>query len=435
MIIQTRIIIRLMLVIIVPMGLFCFIALAIGTTNPTQRVFAITYSPTQNISRVTIFDMNRNLPIHIPTSYVQLPEQGDSPAISLSPDGQLVLLVYGVMSPNIDAPREAFIWDIGSGDVAQIPYCDMFFSTWLPDSRRVTYTCFGGLTQGTYFFDFETRQTTITPLMMTNMLSPDGQYIVVADNTGISLSNLDRSYEQAVTPPNVWANFIGWQSDSQSFLLQGVKNIQRYTLATNTLEILAEDLNISTYQPMIISPDNQWLSLSLGLSNPKPHILHLPTSTLYDFTILGDDVIQLESLAWSPNSEWLIMIGYSRGERVYYLTRPDKSEFVLLHRTNMQFNQRLAMWSSDSQWITFSEDSTNYLHIWRWDEEQGQFTVFKVIEQLIFAEKWLSPDKLGFIVAQDSMNSYLAYLDMVTGEIHRISYPPNLVLEYHFWEK
>ena len=434
MVTQTRIIIRLMLVIIVPMGLFCFIALAIGTANPTQRVFAITYLPTQNISRVTIFDMNRNLPIHIPTSYVHISTQGDTPAISLSPDGQLVLLVYGLMNPNLDAPRSAFIWDIVSGDVAQIPPCDMFFPTWLINSRRVTYTCFGGLTQGTYFFDFDTRQAIVTPLIMTNMLSPDGQYVVITDRGGIQVANLDRSYEQAVTPPNMWATFIGWESDSQSFLIQGVKNIQRYTLATNTLEVLAEDLNISTYQPMIISPDNQWLSLSLGLSNPKPHILHLPTSTLYDFTILGDDVIQLESLTWSPNSEWLIIIGYSRGERVYYLTRPDKSEFVLLHRTNMQFNQRIAMWSSDSQWITFGEDATGHLHIWRWDEAQGQFTQFKVIEQLVLAEQWLTPDKLGFIMAQDT-TSYLAYLDMVTGEIHRISYPPNLVLEYHFLEK
>ncbi len=437
MLIQTRIVIRLMMFILFPIGLFCLIALAIGTANPTQWVSAITYLPTQNISRITIFDMNRNLPIHIPTSYVQLPEQGNAPVISLSPDGRRVLLIYGLMSPNLDAPRSSFVWDIFSGDFAEIPPCDMFQPTWLPDSRRVAYTCYGGLTQGTYFFDFETRQSIVTPLIMMDMMSPDGQYVVITGRVSMSVASLDRSYEQPVTPPNMWASFIGWESDSQSLLIQGVKNIQRYTLPTNTLEILAEELNISNYQPMKISPDNQWLSLSLGLSNPKPHILHLPTATVYDLSVFGDDVIQPESLVWSPDSQWLIMIGYSRGERVYYLTRPDKSEFVLLHRTNMQFNQRLAKWSSDSQWITFSEDSTGYLHIWRWDEAKAQFTVFKVIEQLIFAEQWLTPDKLGFVVAQDkdTMKSYLAYFDIATGEIHRISYPPNLVVEYHFLER
>lgn len=441
----TRIMFRLMMLIPFPIGVVCLLALFTGAQYPTQMIVASTY-PTQhfyNAHDITIFDMNRNLPLHI-LAPDKFNYDGGDPFIQLSPNGRRAIVSYGFQNSIMGTTMNLITWDIFSGETAYVVSPDCMTMTqpqWTADNRQVLFACFtGGQFSNGQTFDFDTRQLTTVPIM-NGYPSLDGRYLL---NQTYSMTLLDthEAKEYTITPLNVWAQFIAWEPDSESLLFRGIDTIQRYTLATESVEILLED--VSVYQDMmLLSPDGQWLGMVTGLSKPRAQILHLPTSTLYDVSVVDEKTILADWINWSPDSQWLFVGGYDETNTLYYVTKPDASMMQILieNPAQGQTNSSLVyltlpqpQWLSGSQWLTYPMVYDNYLYVWRWDVAENHYHLVKRIENGGGQTIWMqNHDKLIFIQARVG-EGRLAYLDVNTGEVHFISSPSEIVGDYRLVE-
>jgi hypothetical protein len=428
------------------MLVLCVVALSIGAQYPTQMIVACTY-PTQRFydsHAITVFDMNRNLPIHI-LAPDKFNYDGGEPFIRFSPNGRRGIVSYGFQNSIMGAMIILIAWDIFSGETAYIQNSDcmtMNLPEWTADNRQVFFTCFtGGEFSNGQFFDFDTRQLTSVPIM-NGFPSPDGRYFVNQSNSELIVLDTHEVKEYAINPPNVWGRFIAWETDSESLLFRGIDSIQRYTLATQSTEILVEDVSIFQ-DMMLLSPDGQWLGMVTGLRQPLVQALHLPTATLYDVSVVDDKTILADWINWSPDSQWLFIGGHDETNTIHYVTKPDASMMQILIETPTQVQTGSTLlsltlpqpeWLSGSEWLTYLTVYDNYLYIWRWDEGEGRYNLVKRIvngrEQTIWTQ---NHDKLIFI--QVGLNeSRLVYLDMDTDEIRFISSPSEMVGDYRLVE-
>ncbi|HRF99284.1 MAG TPA: hypothetical protein PLZ51_28925, partial [Aggregatilineales bacterium] len=82
--------------------------------------------------------------------------------VILSPNGQHAIVAHGTL-----ATITVLLWDIFSGDLirADIPDCNYSYPEWLPDSQFIVFTCSGDISPTFYFFELETRQLTLAPML------------------------------------------------------------------------------------------------------------------------------------------------------------------------------------------------------------------------------------------------------------------------------
>lgn len=415
----------------------CIMFLSIGKSNPTQFMISTSYLLTSETHLVTVFDMYRHLSVMI-----FVPDE-QAHKVVLSPNGRYAIVAYGTVATD---SITVLLWDIFSGELIQsdIPNCDLLrgYPEWLPDSRFIVFNCMGDIRPTFYFFELETRQLTLAPILA-GIPSPDSTYMAIKEDTQLVITDMDGQNRRVIAPIQKSTGYsITWGDESDFILIHGANQLKRYTFATDSLDVLLEStIYIGS---SLLSPDSQWLVFNEG-ADSNTYTLHLPTMTQYNVSFPDKDgklySASMLGMFWSPDSQWLVMNTYRLQDKellpVQYIAKQDGSVIYSLNE-GTAFSGATPIppiWSSDNQSFAFISLPYSHLHVWCWDESKGQYNQFKVIENATYNPKW-SPDngELYFIDGYFQQNR-LAYIDMDTGEIHFMSSASEVVNDYRLVEE
>jgi Tol biopolymer transport system component len=408
-----RIIVRLAIVILLPIGIVCVVAVAIGALLPTKLILAEVYFYSQQIEKLMLIDINRKLPVYYP-----LPTEYRSP-FNPSPDGRRVIVFFGT------AQQQIMVWDIFTGRRVSLsdirPNCLAVSATWLRDSRHLTFSCQtniqGGMMGGIHLLDFETGAVNLfysqSQLLHDSQWSPDLTRIGINVNDTVRVVSADGTQELFLTPPNVWQRFLGWSADAESVLVYGQNTIQRYTFATDTWEMLVSDMTI-TYRPAL-SPDGRWVAFVSGLRNGRAYAFNLHTLELIPLTSPEIDIVGVDIVAWSPDSQWLVVRVLDGSRSPQYLAKPDTSEIRLIGNDITD----LPIWSPDATRMMYRvaewDGKEFHTYIVIWDMPSDAQTVIPITQ----LPQW-SPDGDRVAFVQYDNGDQALYV-AENGTIHRLT--------------
>jgi len=387
-----HLIIRLISILIMPLVMLCFVAIVIGKLIPTQL---ITLKFTQ-ADYITLFDMNRR--VHIP---IQLPVS-QAGLILLSGDGHRV-----IMEKVINAEATFSVWDIFTGRIVHLvdtfPNCNVIGEHWVRGSRYITFSCRtniqGGLMGGIYVLDFETGEIHLfysqTQFVDDKNWSPDMRRVALDVQNSVRIVDITGENEQRISPLD-YRRFIAWEGDGESVLMMSLNSIERYVFATNSREVLIEDMTIS--QTPELSPNGEWLAF---VSESSAYTFNLKTSELVLLTPFEDKPVSATEMSWSSDSRWvtfgvLAIPATITPDIAYYVSPPTHSELIML----VDGAYANPQWSADSQQVayTIKNDTTNlvYLGIATWDDSIAQFRQTIITSgKMLHNIRWL-PDEGGW---------------------------------------
>lgn len=273
---QLRILFRLSLIICLVLTLFCAGALAFGASSPTYIIVAQTYSVTQDRQRLALIDSQRNLPIRL-----DFPVPITSP-ISFSTDGRRAILPTGALNQATFS-----VWEMATGHVVHLPQayaeCAAFSWLWLADNRHVEFFCRNNTRDttigGYYTFDsdsgavYKIYSNPTTPIY--KHWSADAQQVVIADDGRLHIVGVHGDNLQTISPRGRRFSSASWFPDGQTLLATGLSSIERYTLATQTWEVVLSDFQ--TLAPPEISPDGVWAVMIADDRFKRAYSLHIET--------------------------------------------------------------------------------------------------------------------------------------------------------------
>ncbi|MCL4254626.1 MAG: hypothetical protein KJ043_12725, partial [Anaerolineae bacterium] len=405
---------------IVPViGGVCLLALGIGTTMPTQIIVGQVYSPSQKTNYLGLFDTNRNLPIYL--NYpVDASHQFMIP--TPSPNGRRFIILSGTF----DSPDTYIsVWDIFMGRVFHldniVPNCNSMSGEWLENDQLILFFCWGdrrdGRTDGMYILNFDTGELDVFdeqyyPISQ-NHFSPDLQNVAIniRSTTGtntINITHLRDNTKHAITPDNRFQQFIAWENEGESVLAYGIDSIQRYSFATQTWDVLLDNLPISQPLPNL-SPNKDWLIIFSGIAQPRPYLFNIKTLDLIPFE---DD---FSEVSWSPNSQWMViqidtMTDTNYPLQSYYLFDLDTREAILLSENVTSY----LVWSEDNSQVFYTvyqpENDTTALVMSSWNSDTSAFDSTTIATGYQIGSVALSPDEdsLAFVL-YDGVTTTLHY--------------------------
>ncbi len=410
-----HIIVRLAIVILLPIGILCAVAVAVGALLPTQLILAQVHVHSQQSDKLMLMDINRKLPV-----YYDLPAEYRAP-FNPSLDGRRVIIVYGT------GQQQAMVWDIFTGRRVYLsdtrPNCLVVGATWLRDSRHLIFSCQtniqGGMMGGINLLDFETGAVNLfysqSQVVLDSQWSPDLTRIGIDVNDRVRVVSADGTQELFLTPPNVWQRFLAWSADAESVLVYGLNTIQRYTFATDTWETLLVGFNIT--QRPILSPDGRWIAIIAGLRNARAYAFNLLTLELIPLTSPEIDIVGVDLLTWSPDSQWLMIRMLDGRLNPQYIAKPNASDIRLI-ANNISVSD-LPQWSPNATRMMYritewdGKDFQVYLVVW--DIPSDAQTIIPLTQ----LPQW-SPDgdRVAF-VQYDNGDQTLYLAD--NGTIHRLT--------------
>ena len=272
---------------------------------------------------------------------------------------------------------------------------------------------------GINLLDFETGAVNLfysqSQVVLDSQWSPDLTRIGIDVNDRVRVVSADGTQELFLTPPNVWQRFLAWSADAESVLVYGLNTIQRYTFATDTWETLLVGFNIT--QRPILSPDGRWIAIIAGLRNARAYAFNLLTLELIPLTSPEIDIVGVDLLTWSPDSQWLMIRMLDGRLNPQYIAKPNASDIRLI-ANNISVSD-LPQWSPNATRMMYritewdGKDFQVYLVVW--DIPSDAQTIIPLTQ----LPQW-SPDgdRVAF-VQYDNGDQTLYLAD--NGTIHRLT--------------
>lgn len=402
---QTRILLRLMMPILIITSGLCLFAVWIGTQTPAHVVYAHTSDDT-----LLWVDTQRNIHLHY-----DFPAQTDR--LTFSDDGRQVVMIADLINQTQFAT-----WHIETGDWVTIPTpsgrCVGLYAYWLYQNRGIAIGCGSDTLARLYRFDVGQNRLDVIyqlayQLTQTYYMawSPNGDYVAITRGNSMDLIELATGKAQTISPStDVAYSFAMWHPNHRSLFALVGKVIQRYDLDTGTWTPIASDS--VGFQSIQLSPDGGWLAFINNAS--RAYTINLETGAitrLQTYNFIVEDVVWLN---WSPTSEWIMLSIPIRSEDdELYLIRPDASELIVFGAGVMS---QVPVWSPDGDTIAYVAQRGNIPQLFIW-EIGGE-------EQFIISQarnpRWSSDSTaivFEYYAGRMTREAQLGYYNIQTGDI------------------
>ncbi|MCL4254667.1 MAG: PD40 domain-containing protein [Anaerolineae bacterium] len=359
---QTRILLRLIMPILIITGALCLFAVWIGSQTPAHVVYAHTSD-----DALVWVDTQRNIYLHY-----DFPVQTDR--LTFSDDGRQVVMITELINQT-----QFTNWNIETGDWGIIPTpsgrCVGFYAYWLHQNQAIAIGCGSDTLARLYRFDVTQNRLDVIyqlayQLTQTYYMawSPNGDYVAITRGNSMDLIELATGDSQTISPStDVAYRFAMWHPNHRSLFALVGEVIQRYDLDTDTWTAIASDS--VGFQSIQLSPDGEWLAFINEAG--RAYTIHIETGATtrlqtYDFIV--EDVVWLN---WSPTSEWIMLSIPIRSEDdELYVIRPDASELIVFGAGVMS---QVPVWSPDGDRIAYVAQRGNIPQLFIWEvgsEEQ-----------------------------------------------------------------
>lgn len=360
---QIKLVLRACISLLWLITMMVVVGISIGQLFPTTVIVAQTKSGHADTIGLAVFDVNRNVSVHLRSPLLRQ-QTG-----TFSGDGRLMII------PTNDF--QFVVWDIFAGRVITFPenYRDCAVLDdwrWLDDDQKVLFQCrhhdgyfmMGGVhilnIEDGNFYPVYYRQNNHTSSLI---ISPDEQSFLIFDNGWHRVDIHTRTTTEIPTKERYFY-LMAWLPDNQALIGFTNNTLEYYDFASSTWDILFDD---NHERQVSISPNGEWIAT---LSDEKPPViqtLHVPTRRI---TTIHSNRYRLDRavyVGWSTDSQYLqirVAPYRHRESNRYYLVHP-ANQFITPLAENLTVNP---IWSPNERMVSYytfnlSASSTPQLYI------------------------------------------------------------------------